>query len=114
MEKAFTSQPGIRSALVLGNGKDRPALLAEASEQCTEVEQTPRAWKQVEDVLWPMLSELNLEYPPHSRVERYMIIVLGPGKSLPMNSKGYVPRKLTTQRYEALLNQLYIDDGAQE
>ncbi|KAL8941350.1 MAG: hypothetical protein Q9216_002289 [Gyalolechia sp. 2 TL-2023] len=107
MEEAINCRPEIKSALIMGNGKPRPALLAEPNEQWTEEEQSIRAQKLVQDVIWPVVAEVNLDYPSHTRLDRGMVKVLAPGESMPTTSKGYVSRKLANQKYQALLDSLY-------
>ncbi|KAL8840324.1 MAG: hypothetical protein Q9170_001408 [Blastenia crenularia] len=112
IEKALMAHPSIKSALVVGNGKPRPALLIEASEeyQHAAVEHESHAQEPIGSVVGPMLTGMNGDHLPHSRIDRDMIMVMAPGESMPTNSKGYVSRKLTTEKYQAVLDTLYASE----
>ncbi|KAL9024921.1 MAG: hypothetical protein Q9196_006157 [Gyalolechia fulgens] len=51
IEDAVNSHPEVKSALVLGNGKRRPALLVVANEQSTEEQHYISAQRLVGDVV---------------------------------------------------------------
>ena len=110
MESAIMVHPEIKAAIVLGNGKPHPILLIEPSEEFIELEHQSRAQKLVQRVVLPILEEVNKNYPSYVWIDRDKIVVLPSGESMPTNMKGYISRKLTTERYEALVSPLYAHD----
>ena len=110
IENAIMAHPEIKAALVLGNGKPRPILLIEPSEKFTKLEHESQAQRLVQRVVLLILDEVNQDYPRYARIDREMIVVIPPGESMPTNTKGYVSRKLTTERYETMVSPFFAHD----
>lgn len=107
MESAVMAHPEIKAALVISNGKPRPILLIEPSEKFVELEHKSQAQKLVLQVVLPILDDVNQNYPPFSQIDQDNIVVMPPGESMPTTTKGYVSRKLTTERYKAMIYPLF-------
>ena len=110
IESAMMAHPEIKAALVLGHGKPRPVLLVEPSEEFADLEDQSQAQNLVQHVILPILDEINPNYPPYGQIDREMIVVLPSGESMPTNTKGYVSRKLTTEKYGATVSPLFAHD----
>jgi acyl-CoA synthetase (AMP-forming)/AMP-acid ligase II len=110
IESAIMAHPDIKAALVLGNGEPRPILLIEPSEKFSELEHESRAQKLVQQAVMPILDEVNQTYPPYARIDRDTIVVMRTRESMLMNTKGYISRKLTTERFEAEISALVAHD----
>ena len=111
IENEIMAHPEIKAALVIGNGKPHPILLIEPSEKFTKLEHQSQAQKLVRHVVLPILDEVNQTYPPYGRIDREMILVIPSGESMPTNTKGYISRKLTTERYEAMVTPLFAAEN---
>lgn len=106
MEGLLQSQPGVRSALVIGQNRFEAALLIEPSHSST-LSTSGRA--ELIENLWPVVEEANRKSPAYARVSKSHILFTSPEKPMSRAAKGTVQRKATLENYSAEIDALYVD-----
>lgn len=112
IEITVTAHPEVKSALVIGSGKSRPALLVEHNEPLSMADHASRAQELIEQALWSIIYQANKNNPPECRLDREMILVLGPDRAMRRTTKGYVSRNMTEKDCQAELGLLYGEAGS--
>ena len=92
----------ISAALFVGNGRSYPALLVEPRN---DLEMNVDS---LIDEIWPALEALNAQNPIHGRVRKDMIAVV---KGFERAGKGTVIRRMTTVKFRAEIENLYLQDS---
>ena len=109
LEQHVSSQPDVRSALMAGTGRYRPALLLEPESNEWLASQDART-KLIERV-WPAIEEANEAYPQAARVQMSHVLVVSSDKPLRRAGKGTVQRGPSLQLYASELDKLYEELG---
>ena len=111
MEEIITSHPDIRSTMVLGQTRLRPALLLEAKNArlvSTEDKES------LLDRIWPTVERANQRYVEALRITRDHVVFTTPGKPMVRTSKGSVQRIDTMLEYEDEIDAFYDAVVSQE
>ncbi len=103
MEAIINSNPVVSAALVTGVKRFQSSLLVEATT--TPTTETER--RALLDAIWPSVQAANKASPSHARIHRNMILLTSPDKPMLRAGKGTVQRRMTTDLYEAELDDLY-------
>jgi aryl carrier-like protein len=103
-EKTVESHPLVYGALMVGQGKEQPALIIEPEKDVT------LAAQDLIDAIWPLLQEANSRAPAHGRVSRSMILVSDAGKPFARAGKGTIVRKLSVAAFSKEVDKLYSDN----
>ena len=103
LELALVKHPKIAGAMVVGEGKPQPAVLLELSEPGYGLDRL------IYEV-WPVLEAANATVQAYARVSRSKVAVLPPG-GLVRAPKGTVVRKLTDEKWNAVIGQLYNENA---
>lgn len=104
MEDIITSHPEIRSAIVLGQARLKPALLLEAKNaSLASEEDKDRLLRKI----WPTVERANQRYTEALRITRDHVIFTTPGKPMVRTGKGSVQRINTTLEYEKEIDEFY-------
>ncbi|KAJ9664384.1 hypothetical protein H2198_000313 [Neophaeococcomyces mojaviensis] len=101
LEQTVNSNPLVRNALVIGQGRFQTALLIESNSP-DAIDHTS-----IVDMLWPTISAANKVNPKHGRIARNMLIFTKPQKPMLRAGKGTVQRQLTLQLYAEEIDDLY-------
>lgn len=86
-------------ALVVGQGRGSTALLVEAASGVTSPDQ-------LIDEIWPAIEQANTKLLDGGTIGQGMVAVVEP-KSFVRAAKGTIVRRLTTQKFEAVIDGLY-------
>lgn len=103
IEEELASQPALRGALVVGQGRFQPALILEPVTPAATSEERDRLIEEV----WPAVSSVNEETVAHGRIARQFIMVATADKPFPRSGKGSVQRGIATKLFEPEINALY-------
>ena len=105
MESIISSHPRIRSAMVFGQARQKPALLLEAADSSAAANKDDR--ERLLDCVWPTVERANRRYGDAFAIERYHVLFTGVGKPMVKTGKGTVQRIDTIVQYEDEINSLY-------
>ncbi|KAL8950185.1 MAG: hypothetical protein Q9222_003763 [Ikaeria aurantiellina] len=92
----------VKTALMVGHGKERTGLLVEL--------QTQEDRAAAEGRIWQIIQDLNAKLKEGARVSRQMIMILGTEEVLPVGTKGNVKRKQACETYALEIEALYQID----
>ena len=104
MEDIITRQPEVRSAMVLGQARLKPALLLEAEDYFLAATEEK---ERLLDRIWPAIERANQRYEEALRITRDHVIFTTPGKPMVRTGKGSVQRINTTLEYEYEIGAFY-------
>lgn len=105
IEAMLEQEPGIRAALMGGDGQKEPFLLLEANENEAD-NQHPR----ILDQIWPSVVKVNDVISEEIRVKRKRIIIASSTKPFKWLGKGTVNRRETIAAYHDEIAALESDD----
>ena len=103
METLLVGDHSVSGALVIGQGRSRPALL---------IEPTPESAKnraRVIDSVWDKIEEANKALPKFARIIRSTVMLASHEKPMIRAAKGTVVRKLTEAVYSGEVDRLYSE-----
>ena len=103
-EESLLSNPHIKTALVIGNGRLKPALLLELHDGLPN---TLEGIVHTMNSIWHTVEGANAVSPKHGVVSRSHILFTKSDKPVMRASKGTVQRKLTLELYQDDINRLY-------
>lgn len=98
-ESALLASPKVSGCMVLGDGRQQPAVLIEPKEDI----ESPDAF--LNDI-WPLVDQANTQSPRQGVLTRSMVAVVEPG-GLVRAAKGTVVRKLSLEKYANMIDTLY-------
>lgn len=104
MEDIITSHPEVRSAMVLGQARLRPALLLEAKSPSSVATEDKES---LLDRIWPTVERANQRYTEALRITRDHVIFTTAGKPMVRTGKGSVQRINTMLEYEKEIDEFY-------
>ncbi|MCJ1382583.1 hypothetical protein MMC17_005696 [Xylographa soralifera] len=104
-ETLIQSHPEVRAALVIGEGRNYPALLIEPTDALDTVAEKAI----ILESLWPSIEKANLECPAHGKIGKSLVFFTNPAKPMLRAGKGTVQRKLTLEAYATEINEVYAD-----
>ena len=105
MEETITRHPDIRSALILGQTRLKPALLLEAKNPA--LVSSPDEKARLIERIWPYVERANQRYGEALRITRDCVIFTTPGKPMIRTSKGDVQRIDTVIAYGDEIDEFY-------
>lgn len=104
-ERAISSHPAVQQALVIGTGRDRPAVIIELKpEYYTE---DPAQQANLLASMWPRIVSANNVVETYSQLERRYAIFAKRSKPFAIGMKGVVQRKETISQYAEEIDELY-------
>ena len=103
METRVTGLPDVKTAVVLGQAREEPALLIEPQEEQPIEDRT-----QLLNSISRSLEVVNQASPKHARVSTDHVLFTSSAKPLIRSVKGSVQRAVTSKVYEEELDQLGI------
>ena len=102
-ERIITKHHEVRSAVVIGQSRLRPALLLEAKNlSVTATEEKERLL----DGIWSTIERANLKYSEAFRIMRGLVMFTTPGKRMVRTGKGSVQRIYTMMENETRLRRV--------
>ena len=104
MEGFLESNPNVKSALVLGSGRFRAALLVELAVAVHAEEEKNTVLRSI----WKTVEQANQKAVAHGRVSRDLVLLASPAKPFLRAGKGTVQRRLTLQAYQDEINKMYV------
>ena len=116
MEDVISSHPDIRSAIVIGQARMKPALLIEAKNISSSsslpsaslaVDEDKKQCQSLLDRIWPTIERANERYAEALRVTRDHVLFTKTGKPMVRTSKGSVQRMDTLAAYEGEIDAFY-------
>lgn len=102
IEKVVASHPGVKGALVVGQGRFQAALFIEPATAVGDDEAQAFI-----DRVWPTIERVNQETVTHGRIVRQLVALTRPDKPLPRAGKGTVQRAAATKLYEKETAELF-------
>ena len=105
MESIISNHPDVRSAMVVGHARLKPALLLEATDAMAGDKEG------FLDEIWPTIERANRRYGDAFSVSRHLVLFTGAGKPMVRTSKGGVQRIDTMVRYQDETDALYLAVG---
>ncbi|KAF2877640.1 hypothetical protein BDV95DRAFT_625448 [Massariosphaeria phaeospora] len=93
----------VSAALVVDMQRFQAALLIEPAANLGELD--PDAF--IEQI-WPVIEEANKTTPAHARIEKPMILLTTPNKSMIRSGKGTIQRQGTISQYATEIDDLYV------
>ena len=104
MESVIESHPFVRSAILCGHARPRPALLVEPLSYPTTEEGTERLMSEI----WVAAERAMQQGPVSGKLDRDLILVTVPNKPLlRAGGKGTIQRKRSLVEYQDEIDQLY-------
>ena len=103
-EKTVEGHPLVYGALMVGQGKEQPALIIEPEKDVT------MAAQDLIDAIWPLVQEANSRAPAHGRVSRSMILVSDASQPFARAGKGTIVRKLSVATFSKEIEKLYSNN----
>ena len=103
-ELAINAHPAVRSAVMVGTGRPRPALVIEPAQ---DIEDRLGARDEFVGTVWPAIENANKIAGPFGSVARDLMLVIRPDKPLPRTGKGSIARKALADSHAEDLDQLY-------
>lgn len=101
-EKLIESHPGVKGAIVVGQGRFQTGLLVEPEAST----QDPLA---LINQIWPIVEQANREAPAHARIYRSKIAVSKRNKPFVRAAKGSIIRLQTVAAFKDEIEALYAD-----
>ena len=108
MEKVIEGHPLVHGALMVGQGRDQPALIVEPQ---SGIKESP---KELINAIWQIVQEANSRGPGHAKIVRSMIVVADPAKPFPRAGKGTAVRGKTVELFAEEIEKLYSEDNSDE
>ena len=97
----------VEDALIFGNGRDYPGILIVPSK--SGLSDSTEGYL---DALWPHLEKLNQGSPPHARIGRTMMTLVGSDEApLQKSSKGTILRKQAEERFRDVIEDIFSGVG---
>lgn len=104
-ERLIALHPMVRNAIVVGTGRDKPAIIVELHpEYRTE---DALKLKYLMDSIWPQVIRANNVVETYSQVERRYAIFANKDKPFQVGLKGAVKRNATVRLYAKEIDDLY-------
>lgn len=104
MEDVISGHLEVRSAMILGQARLKPALLLEAKNPPPV---TAEQKESLIDRIWPMVERANRRYTDALRITRDHVLFTTPGKPMVRTGKGNVQRINTISEYEEEVDRFY-------
>lgn len=106
MEAVIESQPSVRSALLCGHARPRPALVVEPVSYPTTEEEEAKLMCEV----WAAAERAMQQGPVSGKLDRDLVLLTVPEKPLMRaGGKGTIQRKRSLAMYEDEVDRLYIE-----
>ncbi len=105
IEKTVEGHPLVYGALMVGQGKELPALIIEP-EKGVALDS-----KDLLDAIWPIIQEANSRAPGHARVNRSMVLIAKTEKPFLRAGKGTIVRKLSVAAFSDEIEKLYSEEN---
>ena len=106
MEAVIESHPSVRSALLCGHGRPRPALLVEPVSDPTNEEEKAELMCEI----WAAAERAMQQGPVSGKLDRDLVLLTAPEKPLVRaGGKGTIQRKRSLAMYQDEVDRLYID-----
>ncbi|KAH9866909.1 hypothetical protein IAQ61_007498 [Plenodomus lingam] len=103
-ERLIKTHPFVRHAIVVGTGRDRPAVIIELLPEY-QAEDRSRMGALLEDI-WPYIAQANNVVETYSQLERRYVIFAKRGIPLP-DDGGMIGRKAAVELYAEEIDNLY-------
>ena len=103
MEKIIMDHEGVKSSLLVGEGRFQTGLLVEAKVQPS----TPEEEQSMVRSLAAVIDKANKDSLAHGRLSKDLIVIASPNKPFPRSGKGTVQRRATLSLYRDELDAMY-------
>ncbi|OIW26213.1 acetyl-CoA synthetase-like protein [Coniochaeta ligniaria NRRL 30616] len=103
IEDMVSAHPGLKGALVVGQGRFQAAMILEPASLLTNADEKE---KLIDDV-WHLIQQANKETVAHGRITRDLVMVAPPEKPFARSGKGSIQRGITTKMYADEIADLY-------
>ncbi|KAF2845610.1 acetyl-CoA synthetase-like protein [Plenodomus tracheiphilus IPT5] len=103
-ERLIETHPLVRHAIVVGTGRDRPAVIVELLPE-HQTEDRSRLGGLLEDI-WPHIAQANNVVETYSQLERRYLVFASRSKPLPVEH-GNIKRKAVVELYADEIDNLY-------
>lgn len=103
-ERLIAAHPLVQHAIVVGTGRDRPAVIIELLPEF-QTEDRSQLSALLEDI-WPYIAQANNVVETYSQLERRYVIFTKKGKRLPVD-RAEVQRKAVIELYRHEVDDLY-------
>ncbi|KAK6002886.1 hypothetical protein QM012_001636 [Aureobasidium pullulans] len=103
IEEAISAHPAIGAVLVGGQYRSRPFLLVEPAVPITTSAQRAEFVHEI----WPAVEAENEKHHESARLEKELVVVVGPEKKMVRTPKGTVDRKATLSAFEGEIDNVY-------
>lgn len=104
-ERLIESHPLVNHAIVVGTGRDRPAVIIEIYPQFFTESITEQS--SLLEEIWPQVIQANNVVETYSQLERRYVIFATRNKPFEVGPDGTVQRKGTLDLYDDEINELY-------
>lgn len=104
-ERTITSHPLVQHAVVVGTGRDKPAVLIELVPKGYTEDVSQQ--KDLLETIWPTVIQANNVTETYSQLERRYVIFAKQDKPFAVGLKGIVQRKVTVDLYAKEIEDLY-------
>jgi aryl carrier-like protein len=105
MENIIRLHLAVKAALVVGEYRFNPTLLAEPQDD--RVPQRDSDFHEILNEIWPTVQEANKIAPGFAKIPKSLILFAKPGKPFSRAGKGTVQRQMTVKSYASELDDLF-------
>lgn len=109
-ERMIAMHPKVHACLLVGTGRDKPAVIIELHPQCYTEDVSAQRVLLLE--IWPQASKANDVADALGQLEQRYVIFAKKEKPFEMGLKGTVQRHATTRLYAEEIEQLYTSISA--
>lgn len=106
VESRIEQHPDVQTALLVGTGRPKAALLLEMKRTATPNDM-PGGQKEVIEHIWPTIRDANQICRTYAKMTKDHILFTSPLKPMVRSAKGTVQRSKTVERYKLELDELY-------
>lgn len=104
-ERMVSSHPAVQHTLVIGTGRDKPAVIIELEPEYYTEDDSQRTI--LLEAIWPHVVSANNVVETYSQIERRYALFAKKSKPFVIGSDGAVQRKATVSQYEEEIDDLY-------
>ncbi|EJD52051.1 acetyl-CoA synthetase-like protein [Auricularia subglabra TFB-10046 SS5] len=104
LENTIRQCPQVKQVAVFGHGRPQLGLLVEPRDA---LHCAGGGSVEFRNLLRPYVLQANALVPPHSQIPTDLIVVTGPGTTIPVSAKGTVPRALVVKMFAQQIEAAY-------
>ena len=103
LEEIIEQHPGVRTAIIGGEGRHRPFVLIDLTDPTKEIDF---------ETVWPYIDRANERCADVVKLDRSRVLFTEPSKPLPRTAKATVLRKPALALYGSAIDRLYLTYGS--